>query len=263
MAGRLQGKAAIVTGAGAGLGRTAALRFAAEGARTACVDVDPAAAADTAAAAQAAGGEAIALTADVSSETDVEAMVDATLAAFGTIDVLYANAGITGVGSAADCTLETWNRVIAVNLTGVWLCSKHVLPHMVAAGGGSIINQASVGGLIGVAGIAPYAAAKAGVIGLTRQTAVDYGPHGVRVNAICPGTIPTDLVTETYRARAGLADSLGADPEEGLRRVVSRYPLRRLGTPEDNANLAVFLASDESAWITGGVHVVDGGLSAA
>lgn len=262
MTGRLDGKVAIVTGAGAGLGRTAALRFAAEGAATVCADLNSEAAQETAQLATAEGHRALGVGTDVTSAADVEAMVATTLDAFGRVDVMYANAGIAGVGSAMDCTLETWDRVIAVNLTGVWLCSKYVLPGMVAQGSGSIINQSSVGAVVGVAGIAPYAAAKAGVIGLTKQTAVEFGPQGIRVNAICPGTIPTALVTETYEARGDLAEKLGRDPEVGLRKAVSRYPLRRLGTAEDNANLALFLASDESGWITGSVQVIDGGLSA-
>jgi NAD(P)-dependent dehydrogenase (short-subunit alcohol dehydrogenase family) len=190
-------------------------------------------------------------------------MASKTLAAYGTIDILYANAGIAGVGDAMNLDVEVWNRVIAVNLTGVWLSCKYVLPQMVSQGRGAIINQASIVGIAGFAGVAPYAAAKGAIIGLTRQMAVDFGPKGVRVNAICPGTVATPLVTDTYKERA----RLGIIPkntslEEGLGQAVERYPIGRLGTVEDVANLALFLASDRASWITGGVYPVDGGYTA-
>ena len=177
--------------------------------------------------------------------------------------MLYANAGIAGVGDAMNLDVEVWNRVIAVNLTGVWLSCKYVLPHMVSQGKGSIINQASIVGRIGVPGVAPYAAAKGGIMGLTRQMAVDFGPEGVRVNAICPGTVATPLVTDTYneRARLGIVPE-NTSAEEALEQAVERYPIGRLGTVEDVAHLALFLASDRASWITGGVYTVDGGYTA-
>lgn len=257
---RLAGKVALVTGAGSGIGRAAALRFAAEGAAVVCADLDGDGAEATAAEA---GRGAVALRTDVTSQADTERAAATAMERFGAVDVLYANAGIAGVGSAMDCDPAVWDRVVAVNLTGVWLSMRAVLPHMVRAGGGSIVNQASVGGLVGVPGIAPYAAAKGGVIALTRQAAVEHGPQGVRVNAIAPGTVPTPLVTATYQARAGISGAQGEDVERQLARTRTRYPIGRLGEVDDIANLALFLASDESSWITGGVYVIDGGMTAA
>lgn len=267
MAGRLDGKVAIVTGAGAGIGEAAAVRFAAEGARVVCVDRDRAAADATCRSVSEAGGEAIAIGADVGSPGDMTSMAEATLSAFSTIDVLYANAGIAGVGTAADCDLDEWDRVIRVNLTGVWLSLRAVLPTMIAHNSGSCILQSSVGGVVGVPGIFPYAAAKAGVIGMARQAAADFGHLGIRINAIAPGTARTALVDAVYATGGGTGGdgAAGADEEHilaGLARAAERYPMKRLGTVEDIANMALFLASDEAGWITGAVHTVDGGLTA-
>jgi NAD(P)-dependent dehydrogenase (short-subunit alcohol dehydrogenase family) len=263
MAGELENNVAIITGAGSGIGKAAALLFADEGAAVACADVNGRAAEELALSITEAGGRALPLEMDVSIPLDCERMASETLAAFGSIDVLYANAGIAGVGDAMNLDVELWNRVIAVNLTGVWLSCKYVLPHMVSQGKGAIINQASIVGLLGFAGVAPYAAAKGGVMGLTRQMAVDFGPKGIRVNAICPGTVATPLVTDTYneRARLGIVTE-NTSVEEGLEQAVERYPIGRLGTVEDVANLALFLASDRATWITGGIYTVDGGYTA-
>jgi NAD(P)-dependent dehydrogenase (short-subunit alcohol dehydrogenase family) len=256
--GRLDGKVAIVTGAGSGIGRAAALLFASEGASVACVDLDDAAA--RAVAGEAGDGRAIAVAADVGSEADTARMAQETLDAFGAIDVLYANAGVASTGKAADVALAEWERVIRIHLTGAFLCTRAVLPAMVARGGGSIVAQSSIGALIGVPEIAAYAAAKGGVIALARQIAIDYASDGVRVNVICPGTVWTPLVSETYAARSG-----GRDIEEAehQRRAGQLYPLGRLGEVEEIARLALYLASDDSSWTTGAVHVVDGGRTAA
>jgi NAD(P)-dependent dehydrogenase (short-subunit alcohol dehydrogenase family) len=189
-------------------------------------------------------------------------MVDACLAAFGRVDVLFANAGIGEAGTAVDLTLDRWNRMLAINLTSVWLCARQVLPHMVRQGSGSLIHQSSVAGLVGIGGIAHYAAAKAGVIGLTRQIAVDYGPHGVRCNAICPSTIPTPLVTKVWEERSTPQVGGPTIPEQ-IAAAAQRHPLRRLGRLDDAASLAVFLASDESSWITGQALALDGGITIA
>jgi NAD(P)-dependent dehydrogenase (short-subunit alcohol dehydrogenase family) len=261
MSARLDGKVAIITGAGSGIGRAAALRFAREGAVVVCADVSAEGAEKTAAEATANGYRAIGRQVDVGSAAQLRDLADGTAAEFGRIDVLYANAGVGGVGTAIDTDEAEWARVIGINLTGVWLSAKYVLPHMVAAGGGSIVNQASIGGLVGVPAVAAYAAAKAGVIGLTRQMALDYSGAGVRVNAIAPGTVSTPLVQGIWASGAGLVS--GGNLAEREAAAAAIYPLKRIGTPDDIANLALFLASDEAGWITGAVYVIDGGKTAS
>jgi NAD(P)-dependent dehydrogenase (short-subunit alcohol dehydrogenase family) len=262
--GRLAGKRALITGAGSGIGRGTALRFASEGASVMCADRDLAGVLTTVRLIEKNDGVALACEVDVTVEADAERMVAETVAAFGGLDVLYANAGIAGVGTGADTSYETWQRVIGVNLTGVFLSDKYALQRLIAQGsGGSIVNQASVVGLVGVAGIAPYTAAKAGVIGLTRQLAVVYGPASIRVNAICPGTVPTPLVLSTYAERGGYGTGTGESPEETLElQRARRFPLGRLGTEDDIAYAALYLASDESTWVTGQIWAVDGGMTA-
>jgi len=261
---RLVGKRTIVTGAGSGIGQAAARLFAAEGARVLCADIDESSAM---AVADEIGERAVGLRVDVANPEGCAAMVRRAVEDFGGLDVVYANAGIAGAGRAADLEVEDWDRVIAVNLTGVWLSIKYAIPHLVEAGGGSLVLQASVGGVIGVPNIAPYAAAKAGVIGLARQMAVDYGPDNIRVNAICPGTVPTPLVRATYEKAGGFAAVAdvgpGASIDDMIAAAVVRNPLGRLGTTADIANLALYLASDESSWVTGAAITVDGGMSVA
>jgi NAD(P)-dependent dehydrogenase (short-subunit alcohol dehydrogenase family) len=255
MAGRLQGKTAIITGAGSGIGRETAILFGTEGASVVCADINSTGAAATAELCRQTGSAALALAVDVASEPDTRRMAEDAFEAFGSIDVLYANAGVAGSGTAEDTERSEWDRVIGVNLTGVWLSSKHVLPRMREQGAGSIINQASIGGLSGFQSLASYSAAKGGVISLTRQMAVDFAPDNIRVNAICPGSVPTPLVVETYRQR-------GVDMAEARQGILARYPIRRQGTERDIANLALFLASDESTWITGSSYTIDGGYTA-
>jgi len=265
MSGLLNGKIAIVTGAASGIGAAAAKRFAAEGASVACVDYNLDGANSTLKSIRDAGGKAIAVRADVSSEADAENMVRETVKAFGNPTIVYANAGVAGSGSAADVTMDSWTRVVAINLTGVWLSSRYLLPMMIEAGGGSIVNQSSIGALIGVPGIASYAAAKGGVIGLTKQMAVEYGPHNIRVNAICPGTVPTPLVEQTYKERGGFAADKRSQGAQGFNEILdrskARVPMGRLGTVDEIAALALFLASDESSWITGQAIAIDGGAT--
>jgi NAD(P)-dependent dehydrogenase (short-subunit alcohol dehydrogenase family) len=264
-AGRMADKVAIVTGAASGIGRATALLLGREGARVTCVDREEAASAAVAHDIVAAGGAAIGVAADVTSEADMERMAEATLGAYGRIDALHANAGIAGVGSAHEETVDGWQRVIDVNLTGVWLSARAVLPAMMRQEAGSIVTTASVGGMKGVKALAAYAAAKGGVIGLSRQMAVDYAPYGIRVNAICPGTTWTPLVESTYAQGGGTGVSTDGTPvslDEARARSVARYPLGRLGTVEEVAAYVLFLASDETSWTTGGVFVVDGGFTA-
>lgn len=254
--GRLAGRSAIVTGGGSGIGRATSLLFAREGASVVVADRDGASVSTVVEEIATAGGVAVGLMVDVTDEESVAGMASRTAERFGGIDVLFANAGIEGAGRVHDTSVEDWLRVLDVNLTGVWRSMRAVLPEMVRAGSGSIITQASTAGLVGVPGIAAYSAAKGGVLALTRQAAVDYGPLGVRVNALCPGTVVTPLVHRTLGAR-GLDDG-----EDGLARAARRYPARRLGQVEEIAAAALFLASDEAAWVTGAVLPVDGGYTA-
>jgi NAD(P)-dependent dehydrogenase (short-subunit alcohol dehydrogenase family) len=263
MGDRLNGKVAIVTGGGSGIGEASCALFAAHGAAVVVADRDGEGAERVAAAIRDRGGRSAAVTVDVTSESDMVRMVEAA-AQFGPVDVLYANAGIAGSGRAGDLALADWQRVIDINLTGVWLSARAVLPQMIDNGGGSIINQASVGGLVGVGGIAAYAAAKAGVIGLTRQMAVDYGPDNIRVNAVCPGTVPTPLVRQTYDEGGGFASSVSerVDFDTMIDKARARFPLGRVGSVDDIAAIALYLASDESNWTTGTAIAVDGGMTA-
>ncbi|HSG78847.1 MAG TPA: SDR family oxidoreductase [Acidimicrobiia bacterium] len=259
MVDRLDGKAAIVTGAASGIGEASALMYASEGASVMCVDLNGDGAAETARTITEAGGKAISAAADLSSPEQAEAMTSQALDAFGRIDVVYSCAGIAGAGTAAGTSMEQWDRVIAVNLTSKWLGFKYALPSMVEQGSGSVIIQASIGGIIGVPGIFPYAAAKGGCIGMMKQSAIEYGPSNIRFNVIAPGQVPTPLVVESYRTGGGMTASMGV--EEGMRRAGELYPLRRTGTVEEVAALATYLASDESAWTTGQVFVIDGGIT--
>jgi NAD(P)-dependent dehydrogenase (short-subunit alcohol dehydrogenase family) len=251
---RLAGKVALITGSGSGQGRAAAVLFAREGARVVVSDVDVAGGEETVRLVQKAGGQAIFQRADVSSAADVEALVQAATAAYGAMHVLYNNAAIYG-GDRDDLVTELseekWDRMIVVNLKGVFLCCKYGIPALIASGGGSVVNIASVAGLIGSRNRShAYSATKGGVISMTRAMAVAYARRNVRVNAICPGGVDTPMI-------AGLIDT-----EDRQRRFAEAHPLRRLGTPEDIAYFALYLASDESSWVTGGIFPIDGGLTA-
>jgi len=246
MAGLLDGKAALVTGGGGGIGRATALAFAREGARVAVCDLPPEGSA-LLAAIQELGGESFYAPADVSQFSQVEAMVGAVLQKFGAIDILINNAGITRDATLLKMTPEQWNQVIAVNLSGVFHCTKAVAPHMVERGKGRIINTSSIVGLSGNFGQTNYSAAKAGLIGMTQTWARELGPKGITVNAVAPGFIATELVKKM--------------PEKILQGMCERTPMRRLGEPRDVANAYLFLASDEADFINGAVLRVDGGLS--
>lgn len=250
MAGRLQGKAAAITGSASGIGRAAALIFAREGASVAVLDCDEDGGRESVRQVVDAGGRAIFQPTDVSREEDVEAALAATTSEFGRLDILVNNAGIVLMANAPDTSVEDWDRVQAVNLRGVFLGCKHAIPVMRANGGGAIVNTASIGALVAVPVHAAYDAAKAGVLGLTRQLAVDHGPDNIRVNCVCPTATDTPLVRG-----AGANDA-------ALRHLAKTHPLRRVARPEDVAHAMLFLASDEAHCVTGVALPVDSGWTA-
>jgi 3-oxoacyl-[acyl-carrier protein] reductase len=242
--GLLDGRSAIVTGGARGIGRGIASALAREGASVAIADVDGAGADEVVAEIQEVNAQGLALQVDVSSEDDTARMAKETLAEFGRIDVLVNNAGVAGAGNLADLELGEWNRVLAVDLTGVFLCSRAVLPAMIAQGGGRIINIGSQLGLRGAPGLAHYCAAKAGVHGLTKALAREVAEHGILVNAIAPGPIDTDILADVA--------------EETMAGILAEIPLGRVGTVDEIAPVAVLLASSGS-YFTGSVLNVSGG----
>jgi NAD(P)-dependent dehydrogenase (short-subunit alcohol dehydrogenase family) len=249
---RLANKICIVTGAGSGIGRASALLFAAEGARVVAADLDESAAAATVAEMST---EGLARRVDVADEDEAKALADDTVERFGRIDVLFNNAGIAGVGDVEETSLELWERVMSVNARGVFLMSRAVVPQMIAQKYGSIINMSSAIAHTGLARRVSYAASKGAVLALTKSMQVDLAPHGVRVNALMPGTIMTPFV-EQYLAKSY------ADPEEGKKSIRARQLTGDLGMPEDIAYAALYLASDESKYMAGSGFVIDGGMTA-
>ena len=255
MPGMLNGKILLVTGGGGGIGRAAGLLMAREGASLAVADSDRARAEETAAAVAAAGGTAIALAADVTDEAQVAAMVEAAIARYGRLDGAFNNAGINHAGSGIagkrthEVPRDAAEKIIAVNLTGVFLCMKRELGPMLAQGGGAICNTASIAGMVGMAATSAYVAAKHGVVGLTKTAALEYAGEGIRVNCICPG------FTDTPMIRASL-DRRGAE-------IARSVPMGRVAQANEIAELATWLLSDRASYVTGGVYPVDGGFTAA
>jgi NAD(P)-dependent dehydrogenase (short-subunit alcohol dehydrogenase family) len=255
MTGMLEGKAALITGAGGGIGRAAALIFAREGARLAVADLMADAAAETVALVNAAGGQAISFSGEITRADDVRAIVDGTLAAYGRLDCAFNNAGIAPYQVAAsgqktaDWSEESFDRMIAVNLKSVWLCMKEEIRRMLVQGGGAIVNTGSIAGLIGLQTSSAYVAAKHGVLGLTKTAALEYADSGIRVNAVCPGFIRTRMTEDSMRRRGA--------------QIMAQVPQGRMGEPEEIAEMVAWLASDRAGYVTGACYNVDGGWMAA
>jgi NAD(P)-dependent dehydrogenase (short-subunit alcohol dehydrogenase family) len=256
MAGILDGKAALVTGGASGIGRATALAMSREGARVAVSDRAEAGTAETVALINKTGGQAIAISGDVTRESDVQAMVARTVAAFGRIDCAFNNAGISGraVGPVGQRTHEmsqqSFDAMLAVNLTGVFLCLKHEIAQMLKQGsGGAIVNTASIAGLIGLATATHYVAAKHGVVGLTKTAAMEYAKDNIRVNCVNPGYIKTPMTDETMKTRYD--------------ELMAKVPMGRLGTADEIAEAVVWMCSERASFMTGASHIIDGGYYAA
>ncbi len=248
---RLKNKIALITGAGTGIGRAIALAFVREGAKVVLVGrrKEP-----LATLAQEVGPSSLTLAGDISKQSEIDRILAEVVARFGGLNVLVNNAGILHIGTAEQITEEQWDETFAINVRGLWLLSRAVLPYMRKAGGGSIVNVASVLGINGARKRASYAPSKGAVVLLTKCMAIDHGAENIRVNAICPSFIETDLTAEVIRK--------APDPAGVRRERIAVHPIGRLGQPEDIAGLAVYLGSDESSWVTGSVLPVDGGYLA-
>jgi len=254
MAGMLEGKSVLITGGGGGIGRATALACAREGARVAVADAVAETAQQTVALVNKAGGQAMSLTAEVTDAAQVRAMIETVVSAYGRLDCAFNNAGIAGfqVDAAGKKTHEwaddSFDRMIAVNLKGVWLCMKHEIPQMLAQGGGVIVNTGSIAGLIGLPSSSAYVAAKHGVLGLTKTAALEYASQNIRVNAVCPGYIETRMTEDTMRRRG--------------EQLMAMVPFHRMGKPEEIAEMVVWLCSDRASYVSGACYNVDGGYMA-
>jgi len=247
--GSYAGKVAFVTGAGTGIGRATALAFAREGAGVVVADVSEQGNRETARMIEAAGGRALAVACDVRQAEDVKAALDKAVETFGRLDVAFNNAGVEQpIMPAADLTEEQWDRIVDIDLRGVFLCMKHEIPLMLEQGGGAIVNTSSGAGVKGFAGQAAYCAAKYGIVGLTKAAALDYASQNIRVNAVCPGIIETPMM-----------DRFSGGTPEGRERVISQEPVGRMGKPEEIAAAVLWLCSDAASFATGHAMVVDGG----
>ena len=243
-------KVAIITGGSSGIGRATALAFAKKGAKIVIVDWHESP--ETMESLTNLDAEAIFIKCDVSKSADVKAMVKKTIATFGQLDYAFNNAGIEGDSApTADCTEENWDKTIAINLKGIWLCMQHEIPEMLKQGKGTIVNCSSVAGLVGFKGLPAYVASKHGVIGLTKTAALEYAEQGIRVNAICPGVIQTPMM-----------DRLTGKKKEAIEQFTALEPVGRMGQPEEIANAVVWMCSDEASFVTGHAMAVDGGFVA-
>jgi NAD(P)-dependent dehydrogenase (short-subunit alcohol dehydrogenase family) len=251
---RFRGQVAVVTGGGDGIGRAVCLRLAAEGASVAVLDIDAPSARETVREVTAAGGAAVAIECDVTDEQAVADAMEATVSSCSRLDVLINNAGIATDRSCTDTTLDNWNRVLAVNLTGAFLCAKHAIPRMLADGGGVIVNVSALAALVGVKEHAAYAASKAGMLGLTRAITYDYSRQGIRCNAVCPATVPTPMLEAALRR--------APDPALYLEQTSKRQFIGRLATMDEVCSPICFLASSESGYMHGACLPVDGGVTA-
>jgi NAD(P)-dependent dehydrogenase (short-subunit alcohol dehydrogenase family) len=252
MPGRVEGKVALVTGGASGIGRATALTFAREGAKLVIADMNEDGGQQTVHLITEKGGEAVFVRTDVSQAVAVQALISQAVATYGRLDCAHNNAGIPGGGRAltAEHAEDTWHQVIAVNLTGVWLCMKYEIPHMLQQGSGAIVNTASAWGVVGAPGASAYVASKHGVVGLTKTAALEYAHQGIRVNCVCPGVIHTPMTAR------GLSDP-------ALRaRIIASEPIGRVGTPEEIAEAVVWLCSDAASFVTGHTMTVDGGYVA-
>jgi NAD(P)-dependent dehydrogenase (short-subunit alcohol dehydrogenase family) len=251
---RLENKVAVVTGGAQGIGQAIVEKFVAEGAKVALLDIDePRGRATT----EALGGEAGSVRftrCDITREVDVSAAIAGSVEAFGRLDILVNNAGVNTYFDATTMTEDEWEKVFAVDLKGAWLCCKHALPHMRDQGAGAIVNIASIHAFMTTYNQFPYAAAKSGLVGMTRSLALDFGKHQIRVNAICPGWVRTQLVDEWL--------DLQPEGQAAEQRVLDQQPLGRMATPMEIANFVAFVASDEASYMTGAALLIDGGLSA-
>ena len=252
---RLTGKVIIVTGAGGGIGHATALLFGREGAHVVAVDRDQESTAQATEGIRAAGGRAIGIPADVGSEKDARTVIERTVAEYGRIDVLFNNAGVSSFTSLLETDESEIDRVFGTNVKSVFFLSRATIPHMKRQGSGSIINSSSITGIVGAPGMAAYASSKGAIITLTRTMALEHAEDGIRVNCICPASIDTAMLRQAF--------DRAPDPKTARSQNIKRHPLGRLGTPEDVAYFALFLASDESSFVTGGTHVIDGGASLA
>lgn len=251
---KLKDKVAIITGAGAGIGYATALLFAKEGAKVVVADLDPKAGKETLNRIKKDGGSGLFIKANVAKVNDVRKMVEETLKHYGKIDILVNNAGIYTKGDVVTTSEENWDRILDVNLRGIYLCSKYTIPEMIKKGGGSIVNVASEAGLVGIKNQVVYNVSKAAVIMLTKSTAIDFADKGIRVNNVCPGTTETPLVRAAIQKEK--------DPKKARKALEECRPANRLGRPEEIASAILYMASDEPGYATGSSLVIDGGYTA-